>query len=150
MGLRRQSRELALQFLFSLDMQGRLAAPLDEMKAAFSSFSEHFTSTRAALPYARSLVEGVCQHWQELDQNIAAHSHNWRIERMSTVDRTILRIAAYELTHRPDVPYRVVINEAIDSTKRFGSEHGHTYVNGVLDKAAAALRSTESQAARTR
>ncbi len=133
MGLRRQSRELALQFLFSLDMQGRLAAPLDEMKAAFSSFSEHFTSTRAALPYARSLVEGVCQHWQELDQNIAAHSHNWRIERMSTVDRTILRIAAYELHWAEDAPAQVVINEALEIAKRFSIDDSAPFINGILD-----------------
>ena len=61
-----------------------------------------------------------------------------------------LRIAAYEFAHRQDVPYRVVINEALESVKRFGSEHGHTYVNGVLDHAAAALRSVEVQAGRSK
>ena len=60
----------------------------------------------------------------------------------------MLRIAAYELRHRPDVPYRVVINEAIETAKRFGAEHGHTYVNGVLDHAAAAWRAAEVQAPR--
>ena len=69
---------------------------------------------------------------------------------MDAIERTALRIAAYELTPSPGRAYRVVINEAIDSTKRFGSEHGHTYVNGVLDKAVAALRSTEANAARPR
>ena len=59
-----------------------------------------------------------------------------------------MRIAAYELRHRPDVPFRVVINEAIDSTKRFGSEHGHTYVNGVLDRAAGEWRPDEVRAQR--
>jgi len=62
----------------------------------------------------------------------------------------VLRIAAYELRLRPDVPYRVVINEAIETVKRFGAEHGHTYVNGVLDHAAAAWRATEVQAPRSR
>ena len=62
---------------------------------------------------------------------------------VASIERAALRIAAYELIHRPDVPYRVVINEAIDTTKRFGSEHGHTYVNGVLDRAAAEWRATE-------
>ena len=64
------------------------------------------------------------------------------------LERAALRIAAYELRHRPDVPYRVVINEAIDTTKRFGSEHGHTYVNGVLDRAATEWRPDESRAPR--
>ncbi len=133
MGLRRQARELALQFLFSLDMQGRLAAPLDEVAAAFASFSEHFTSVSAAMPYARSLVEGVCRHWRELDEDIAAHSHNWRIERMSAVDRTILRIAAYELRWAEDAPAQVVINEALEIAKRFSIDDSAPFINGILD-----------------
>ena len=67
---------------------------------------------------------------------------------MDPIERAVLRIAAYELRHRIDVPYRVVINEAIETTKRFGSEHGHSYVNGVLDQAAAQWRATEAQAPR--
>ena len=70
------------------------------------------------------------------------------IEQVDPIERAVLRIAAYELLHRADVPYRVVINEAIETTKRFGSEHGHTYVNGVLDHAAAEWRATEIQASR--
>ena len=61
------------------------------------------------------------------------------VEHVDPIERAALRIAAYELLHRLDVPYRVVINEAIETTKRFGSEHGHTYVNGVLDHAAAGV-----------
>ncbi len=72
------------------------------------------------------------------------------VEEVDQIERAALRIATYELLHRPDVPYRVVINEAIDTTKRFGSEHGHTYVNGVLDHAAAAWRVVEFNAARPR
>lgn len=133
MGLRRQSRELALQFLFSLDMQGRLDVSPAEAMAAFASFSEHFTSAKAALPYARSLVDGVCQHWRELDTKIAAHSHNWRVERMSAVDRTILRIAAYELNWAQDAPAQVVINEALEIAKRFSIDDSAPFINGILD-----------------
>ena len=67
---------------------------------------------------------------------------------MDPVERAVLRIAAYEFKHRLDVPYRVVINEAIETVKRFGAEHAHTYVNGVLDKLAADWRGVEMQAAR--
>lgn len=133
MGLRRQARELALQFLFSLDMQGRLAAPLDEIRVAFTSFSEHFTNTSAALPYARILVEGVCSCSSELDKDIAAHSHHWRVERMSTVDRAILRIAAYELHWAKDAPAQVVINEALEIAKRFSIDDSTPFINGILD-----------------
>ena len=69
---------------------------------------------------------------------------------VDAIERAVLRIAAYELRQRRDVPYRVVINEAIETVKRFGAEHGHTYVNGVLDHAAAAWRAVEVQAARPR
>ena len=66
------------------------------------------------------------------------------IEEVDAIERAVLRLAGYELRYRLDVPYRVVINEAIESAKRFGSEHGHTYVNGVLDRAAVELRKVES------
>jgi N utilization substance protein B len=86
----------------------------------------------------------VLRHTGELDAALAGHLDR-SVEEVDPIERAALRIAAYELLHRPDIPYRVVINEAIDSTKRFGSEHGHTYVNGVLDKAAASLRGLEAR-----
>ncbi|NLZ17665.1 MAG: transcription antitermination factor NusB [Desulfobulbaceae bacterium] len=133
MGLRRKSRELALQFLFSFDVQSRLDAPAEEIAAAFSRFSEHFISSNAALPYAQVLVEGVCHHYQDLDKRIAAHSHRWRVERMSVVDRTILRIAAYELSWAEDAPAQVVINEALEIAKRYSIDDSAPFINGILD-----------------
>ena len=82
-----------------------------------------------------------------LDQALSAYLDR-DIAQVDPIERAVLRIAAYELRHRIDVPYRVVINEAIETTKRFGSEHGHTYVNGVLDHAAAQWRAAEAQAPR--
>ena len=70
------------------------------------------------------------------------------VEEVDPIERAVLRLSAYELLHRPDVPYRVVLNEAIEIAKRFGSEHGHTYVNGVLDRAATEWRPVEAQAGR--
>ena len=70
------------------------------------------------------------------------------VEEVDPIERAVLRIAAYELVHRIDVPYRVVLNEAIETAKRFGSEHGHTYINGVLDHAAVEWRPAEAQARR--
>src|SRR3546814_1023398 len=72
------------------------------------------------------------------------------IEEVDQIERAMLRISAYELQHRIDVPYRVIIGEALKAVKRFGSEHGHTYVNGVLDNAAAEWRAHEMQVARGR
>ena len=82
---------------------------------------------------------------QELDGAIAPFVDR-RMDEIDAIERAALRLGAFELMHRLDVPYRVVLNEAVELAKDFGAEGGHTYVNGVLDKAAAALRSTEAHA----
>jgi N utilization substance protein B len=79
-------------------------------------------------------VEGVCLHRDAIDERLADASENWRVERMSPVDRNILRIALYEMFHRDDIPPRVSINEAIELAKRFGTEDSRAFVNGVLDR----------------
>jgi N utilization substance protein B len=99
----------------------------------------------ADVPYFEDLVRGVAANLGSLDEALAAYLDR-DIAQVDPIERAVLRIAAYELRHRIDVPYRVVINEAIETTKRFGSEHGHTYVNGVLDHAAAQWRAAEAQA----
>ena len=101
----------------------------------------------ADLEYFEDLVRGVDANLASLDEKLSAFVDR-EIALVDPIERAVLRIAAYELLHRPDVPYRVVINEAIETTKRFGSEHGHTYVNGVLDHAAAQWRAAEAQASR--
>jgi N utilization substance protein B len=101
----------------------------------------------ADLDYFEDLVRGVEANLGTLDEALAKFLDR-DIAQVDPIERAVLRIAAYELRHRLDVPYRVVINEAIETTKRFGSEHGHTYVNGVLDHAAADWRKVEAQAPR--
>src|SRR5690606_33307992 len=93
------------------------------------------------------LCTGVLAHRASLDEALAPHLDRG-VEEVDAIERAVLRLAAYELLHRQDVPYRVVINEAIEIAKRFGSEHGHTYVNGVLDRASAQWRAAEVQASR--
>ena len=92
-------------------------------------------------------VFGVIKHLKDIDTALQPFLDR-TVEEVDPIERAALRIAAYELRHRIDVPYRVVLNEAIDTTKRFGSEHGHTFVNGVLDHAAAAWRTAEFDAKR--
>lgn len=137
MGPRRIARELALQFLFSCDMLGRLNMTEAEAAAAFEAFGRHFAvgmpGSRAALPYARTLASGVCQRLAELDAQIAARSHNWRLERMPMVDRAILRIAAYELRFCDEVPAQVAINEALEIAKRYSIAASVSFINGILD-----------------
>ena len=97
--------------------------------------------------YFEDLVRGVEANLGTIDEALS-HFLDRDIAQVDPIERAVLRIAAYELRHRIDVPYRVVINEAIETTKRFGSEHGHTFVNGVLDHAAAQWRAAEAQAPR--
>ena len=140
---RSRSRRRALQAVYAWQLGG---ANERDLIAQFAHEQAHEV---ADLAYFEDLVRGVLRHVAGLDAALSDFVDRG-MEEVDPIERAALRIAAYELVHRPDVPYRVVINEAIDSTKRFGSEHGHTYVNGVLDKAAASLRSTEAQAARPR
>ena len=136
---RTRSRRRALQAIYAWQINGANERDL------IAQFAHEQAHEIADLEYFEDLVRGVGGHRKALDASLQPYLDR-DIEEVDAIERAALRIAAYELVHRPDVPYRVVINEAIDSTKRFGSEHGHTYVNGVLDKAAAALRSTEAQA----
>ena len=92
-------------------------------------------------------MRGVVRHRASLDEALLPFLDR-TVEEVDPIERAVLRIAAYELTHRVDVPYRVVLNEAIETAKRFGSEHGHTYINGVLDHAAVEWRPAEAQARR--
>jgi N utilization substance protein B len=141
--LRSRARRRALQAVYAWQIAGGTA------QQVVAQFAHEQAREQADLAYFEDIMRGVLEHHDELDVALAAYLDR-EVEQVDAVERAALRIAAYELLHRPDVPYRVVINEAIDSTKRFGSEHGHTYVNGVLDHAAAAWRAVEFNAARTR
>ena len=90
--------------------------------------------------FAWDLVHGVWQHHAELDAAIAAHSRNWKLNRMGQVELTLLRMAAYELKYLPDVPPGVVINEALELNREFGDAASHGFINGVLDALAGQLR----------
>ncbi len=140
---RSRARRRALQAVYAWQMSGTSAR---EVIAQFAHEQAHEV---ADLEYFEDLVRGVDKHCEELDDALAPFLDR-DIEQVDAIERAVLRIAAYELRQRRDVPYRVVINEAIETVKRFGAEHGHTYVNGVLDHAAAAWRAVEVQAARPR
>ena len=140
---RSRSRRRALQAIYAWQLSATSEGAL------IAEFAHEQAKEMADLEYFEDLVRGVLRHVAELDAALAGFLDR-TVNEVDLIERAALRIAAYELLHRPDVPYRVVINEAIDSTKRFGSEHGHTYVNGVLDRAAAAWRAPEAGAAPAR
>lgn len=125
---RTRARELALQFLYQLDLRG--PEFLEEARA----FLRTEEKEKAARDYALSLVSGVAQHLGELDAEIRAVAQNWEITRMAVIDRNVLRMAAYELRHCPDIPPKVAINEAIELGKRFSTQNSGAFINGILDK----------------
>jgi N utilization substance protein B len=141
--LRTRARRRALQAVYAWQLSGASARDI------VTQFAHEQAREIADLAYFEDLVHGVDRHRDELDAALAPYLDR-TMEEVDPIERAALRIAAYEFAHRQDVPYRVVINEALESVKRFGSEHGHTYVNGVLDHAAAALRSVEVQASRVK
>jgi N utilization substance protein B len=92
--------------------------------------------------FSESLVLGVAESRDGMDEVIAGAASHWRIDRMAVVDRNVLRLAAYEMIHRPDTPKAVVIDEAIEVAKKFGGEESGAFVNGILD---AVLRRLEGE-----
>ncbi len=127
MGTRRKSRELALQALFQGEIAGQYGL-LD-----FDEFCAHFQVNKKSIPYARMLLSGVQEKSDQIDQLISKYAENWRLERMSVIDRNILRLAVYEMYFRDDVPVSVAINEALEIAKRYSTDDSGSFVNGILD-----------------
>ena len=123
---------MALQFLFGHDFTGASDDP-QAVVHELEQFCGCFETGKKALPYARELIHGICAHREEIDRELAGHSHNWRLERMSHVDRNILRIAVFEMKHRQDVPAKVAINEALEIAKLYSISDSVAFINGILD-----------------
>lgn len=147
-GIRRQGRELALKILYSLpDHEG------GSLEAVFADFWRNFRfaddmlgdadeEVPGSLPapqsrqFAEQLVAGVAEQLEQIDRLIGEHADNWGLDRMARVDLALLRMATYELLCSSDVPASVVINEAIEIGKRFGSKETPAFINGILDHVA--------------
>ncbi|MCJ7611028.1 MAG: transcription antitermination factor NusB [Candidatus Aminicenantes bacterium] len=127
MGVRRKSREAALQLLYQSEFDD--SSPKTRLNRFWASRKED----RSVREYADRLVLGILEHRQDLDGLIQSVSKNWRISRMSIIDRNILRMATYELRHEVGLAPAVVINEAIEIAKRYGGQEAAVFINGVLD-----------------
>ena len=127
MGVRRKSRELALQALFQGEFLRKPA------EAQLPLLVENFQVNRKALPYAIELLQGISGNMTHIDTIIEKHADNWRLSRMSVLDRNIIRIATYELLFCKDVPDTVSINEAIEIAKKFSTSDAGPFINGILD-----------------
>ena len=128
MGKRSRSREFALQVLYQLEItkQGALQAMVQ--------LRENFSPEEGEDEFAKRIVLGVMERRHEIDRLIKERSENWRLDRMTIIDRNILRIAIFELLYCSEIPPKVTLNEAIDLGKRYGSGESGSFINGILDR----------------
>ena len=117
-----------MQALFYMDMRG------EDPEEMLALYCKCFSPAKKAYPFFNKLVTGVLGAINEIDETIERFSSNWKISRMSCVDRNILRIAVYELLHCKEIPSKVSINEAIDVGKKYGTEESGAFINGILDR----------------
>jgi N utilization substance protein B len=135
MGARHSGREAALQMLFQVEASGATAdEAIDLYWRSFAADADP-----EGRVYADACVRGVAGAGDALDEQITAASQNWRIERMARVDRNVLRLGTWELGHQADVPRAVILDEAVELAKTYGTDDSSAFVNGVLNKVADAL-----------
>jgi N utilization substance protein B len=134
-----EARRSALDILFQADVRG------DSPVIAMQGWIDE---GRDVPDFARELVEGVDASMPELDRLIGEHAHDWTVARMAVVDRSILRLAVYELLHRPDVPPAAAIDEAVQAAKELSTEDSGRFVNGVLGAVARSLPAPEASEGR--
>jgi transcription antitermination protein NusB len=133
MGARTTGREAALQMIFALDANGGSA------ERVINQFWRETPGDPEGREYAERMVRGVAEDLEKIDSTIRKASTNWRIERMARVDRNVLRLGAWELAQVDDTPRAVILDEAVELAKRYGSEDSGAFVNGVLDRIATDL-----------
>ena len=146
MGKRRHSRELALQFLYQLDVEN------ENNQDVYLAFDDQLDSFLESNPELRDdeirdfmtvLSKGVCENIEGIDGIITRYSDNWKISRMSIIDRNILRLAVYEMLNLSNIPHPVTINEAVDIAKKYGTNESGSFINGVVDRIRKALENGE-------
>lgn len=141
MSSRRRAREYALQALYQVDLGG--GEPRQALEGLWKGILDteddalgHHQPEEEEMSFAEQVVIGVVGVRDGLDQHIQSSSTNWRVARMSLVDRNILRLGAYELLYLREIPVNVTINEAVELAKRFGTQDSKAFVNGILDRIA--------------
>lgn len=140
MGLRREARELAVQMLYALDSNGSAG-----VRETLLTFREAQTGvTEKVREFAEGLVQGVQSRREIIDEAIKTRSKNWSLSRMPMVDLNVMRLAAYELMFRTDIPKKVSINEAIEIVRRYGDKESPAFVNGILDEIEACAKTEQS------
>ena len=135
---RRKARETALQILFSLENQDSETLGPKELDQQIQSYLLHFAPATYEVSidteYLTRLLRGICADLETIDVELEKNSDNWKLYRMSRIDRNILRIGAEELKNFKDIPPRVTMDECVELAKRYGSDESSAFVNGILDK----------------
>lgn len=140
MGIRRQAREAALQAIFRCDF-------LNDWNSEAADFCiKHFSTDESIQSFSSLLCKGLIENLVKIDTRITRASENWSLSRMSRVDRSIIRLATFEIVYLDEVPINVSINEAIEIAKKYGADESSTFVNGVLDKVASHFRAEHQDA----
>ncbi|MCB1707550.1 MAG: transcription antitermination factor NusB [Halioglobus sp.] len=137
---RRKARHYGMQALYQWHMAGASLAAIE------AEFRADYDFSHVDLEYFQALLHGVPAHVDALEATFEPLLDR-KLDDLDPIERTLLRMGTFELAHRLDVPYKVVINEAVALTKKFGATDGHKYINGVLDKVARQLRKVEIDAA---
>ena len=139
---RRHQRRFAFQVIYSLVFGREMSK--DSLIKSFDNFwtEEEFDMARQD-SYAWTLVEGVFDNYDSIDEIITKHSQHWKLNRIAKVELTILRLSLFEMLFCPDIPIKVAMNEAIELAKDFGDDNSKTFVNGVLDAAAKGAQRNE-------
>ena len=140
MGNRRKARELAIQILYYMEFAKGSVGEL------FDVICDNFSPTKSIRAFSKDLVYGVRENLDNLDKLIRKSSKNWRLERMSAVDRSILRLGAFEILYKKDIPPKVAIDEAIELGKKFSAEESGAFINGILDNIFLSMESKEAAA----
>ncbi|MBI3771366.1 MAG: transcription antitermination factor NusB [Gammaproteobacteria bacterium] len=135
---RSKARHCAVQAIYQWQVTG------NDLVEIFEQFLVERNMGKVSIPYFKDLLYGVVTHLDQLDTCLQAYLDR-SVEEVDGVERAVLRMGAYELMFKPEVPYRVAINEALEAVKVFGAEQGFKYVNGVLDKVAQQVRAVEIQ-----
>jgi len=126
-GIRRQGRELALNYIYQLDLG------IERIEDIEDQIESERSSSRKVREFARSRVLGVWKHLEDIDALIEPHLEHWKLERLTRTDRGLLRLGVFELRFDPVVPPKVAINEAVDIGRKFGGQDSSRFINGVLD-----------------
>ncbi|HOP37243.1 MAG TPA: transcription antitermination factor NusB [Mesotoga prima] len=138
---RRKMREIVFSAIYQFDFNEDMETSSEYLERELSFFS---METEMKLR-TRKYFDGILRYRDEIDSVIRKHLTNWTFERLASTDKNVLRLGAYEIIYEPDIPIEVTLNEAIDIAKKYGSEQGGKFVNGVLDRIARECASTEKK-----